>query len=106
MVKELDDLFGVSAKLIAARVARPFSRGGRAFYCACGLGDVPSRADSSLIDRHRVSLSLGDIWIITLETLEGEVVLFANVPAGVTLGQMGVRVNATGTTATSLVGMY
>lgn len=42
---------------------------------------------------------------ISLVTLQGNVVLFVNVPAGAILAVSALRVNAAGTTATALVGL-
>jgi hypothetical protein len=43
---------------------------------------------------------------VTVVTASGAAVLYTAVPAGITLPIIAKRVNATGTTATGLVGMY
>lgn len=51
------------------------------------------------------SIYVGGSGNITILTPKGTTILFANVPEGTILPVEALRVNATGTTATSLVGL-
>jgi hypothetical protein len=64
---------------------------------------VPS--DTVKFDASARALYVGAGGNITLVTASNAVVRFVNVPQGSTLPVECVRVNATGTTATSLVGL-
>lgn len=81
--------------------------GGKAIYPALG-GFAITLSDTVNESKPFRSLQLGDAAAasISVETVSGDTVVFANIQPGQTIPIQGVRVNSTGTTATTLVGLY
>lgn len=69
-----------------------------------GFSVTPS--DSTNFTTAARALYIGGAGNVTLVTIEGDVLAFNNVPAGTILPVATRRVNSTGTSATSILGIY